>query len=185
MKTLIFEPFSGAAGDMILGSLIGLGADEDKVRRTVESAVDVSVSIGDANKRGIQAKDVKIHVPEETHSRHYHELVDIIEHAGLPADVEKSDFSSAFEGRASTMFLVVSRRLSRMRRLCSPVHLPNIEAPARLTVISLEATCSCQSPGRRPSPATTRTDSSRPSGRCSDCPMTVTSWPSLLSPAAS
>ncbi|MFQ6072405.1 MAG: nickel insertion protein, partial [Methanosarcinales archaeon] len=31
MKTLIFDPFSGASGDMILGSLIDLGADADLI----------------------------------------------------------------------------------------------------------------------------------------------------------
>lgn len=90
VKTLIFEPFSGAAGDMILGSLIGLGADRENVRHAIESSADVSVSFDTVDKRGVQAVDVRIHVPNETHSRRYHELVDIIKNAGLPAAVEKS-----------------------------------------------------------------------------------------------
>ena len=90
MKSLIFDPFSGAAGDMILGSLIDLGADGSKIREIIESAVDVSVSVGRVNKKGIDATDVHIHVPHEEHSRHYHELVDIIKAAGLPPQVEKS-----------------------------------------------------------------------------------------------
>jgi uncharacterized protein (TIGR00299 family) protein len=90
MRSLIFEPFSGAAGDMILASLIGLGADRQKVREAIESAVDVSVIVGSASKRGIEAVDVKIHVPHETHSRDYYELTDVIKSAGLPAAVEQS-----------------------------------------------------------------------------------------------
>lgn len=90
MKALIFEPFSGAAGDMILGSLIGLGADREKVCHVIESAVDVSVCVDKTDKKGIAAVDVRIHVPRETHSRHYDELVAIIRNAGLPAEVEKS-----------------------------------------------------------------------------------------------
>lgn len=90
MKSLIFDPFSGAAGDMILGSLISLGADGSKIREVIESAVDVSVSVDRVNKKGIDAVDVKVHVPHEEHSRHYHELVDIIKAAGLPKLVEKS-----------------------------------------------------------------------------------------------
>ncbi|WMW23336.1 nickel pincer cofactor biosynthesis protein LarC [Methanolobus mangrovi] len=90
MKSLIFDPFSGAAGDMILGSLIDLGADGSKIREIIESAVDVSVSVDRVNKKGIDATDVHIHVPHEEHSRHYHELVDIIKAAGLPSRVEKS-----------------------------------------------------------------------------------------------
>ncbi|SFM58944.1 nickel pincer cofactor biosynthesis protein LarC [Methanolobus profundi] len=90
MRSLIFDPFSGAAGDMILGSLIDLGADAEKICGIIESAVDVEVSVDRANKRGISATDVKVHVPHEEHSRHYHELVDIIKAAGLPSQVEKS-----------------------------------------------------------------------------------------------
>jgi uncharacterized protein (TIGR00299 family) protein len=90
MRSLIFEPFSGAAGDMILASLIGLGADRERVRETIESAVDVSVTVESASKRGIRAVDVKIHVPHETHSRSYRELTDVIKNAGLPAAVEHS-----------------------------------------------------------------------------------------------
>jgi hypothetical protein len=90
MKSLIFDPFSGAAGDMILGSLIDLGADSAKICEIIESAVDVKVSVDRANKRGISATDVKIHVPHEEHSRHYTELVDIIKSAGLHPQVEKS-----------------------------------------------------------------------------------------------
>ncbi|MCD6386900.1 MAG: DUF111 family protein, partial [Methanophagales archaeon] len=31
MKLLVFEPFSGAAGDMVLGALLDLGVPEKKV----------------------------------------------------------------------------------------------------------------------------------------------------------
>ncbi len=89
MKTLIFDPFSGASGDMILGTLIGLGADREKVCRIIESVADVCVSVGRANKQGIEAVDVNIEVEHETHSRHYRELVDIIKKASLPGPVEK------------------------------------------------------------------------------------------------
>ncbi|TGC11472.1 nickel pincer cofactor biosynthesis protein LarC [Methanolobus halotolerans] len=90
MRSLIFEPFSGAAGDMILASLIGLGVDSEKVRDVIESAVDVSVSVDKVDKRGIEAVNVRIDVPHETHSRHYCELTDVIKSAGLPAAVEQS-----------------------------------------------------------------------------------------------
>lgn len=90
MRSLIFEPFSGAAGDMILGSLIGLGVGSGKLREVIESAVDVSVSVDRVDKRGINAVNVRIHVPHETHSRHYSEIVDVVRDAGLPASVEQS-----------------------------------------------------------------------------------------------
>jgi uncharacterized protein (TIGR00299 family) protein len=37
MKALLFDPYSGASGDMILGSLLDLGADEKEARNAVES----------------------------------------------------------------------------------------------------------------------------------------------------
>ena len=90
MRTIIFDAFSGASGDMILGTLISLGADGEKVRTVIESAVDVSVRIGQANKKGICAVDVHIGVDHEEHARHYEKLVDIVRNAGLPARVEHS-----------------------------------------------------------------------------------------------
>lgn len=90
MRSLIFDPFSGAAGDMILGSLISLGADRANICEIIESAVDVSVSVNRANKKGIDAVNVNIKVPHEKQTRHYHELVDIIRSAGLTPQIEKS-----------------------------------------------------------------------------------------------
>ncbi|AKB85252.1 nickel pincer cofactor biosynthesis protein LarC [Methanococcoides methylutens] len=96
MESLVFDPFSGASGDMILGTLIGLGADQDVVREMIESTANVSVSIGKTNKKGIDAVDVKINVAHETHSRHYYELVDVIKEAKLPETIEK-DALNVFE----------------------------------------------------------------------------------------
>lgn len=90
MRTIVFDAFSGASGDMILGTLISLGADGEKVRKVIESAVDVSVRIGEANKRGICAVDVHIDVGHEEHTRHYDELVKIVRNADLPPKVEHS-----------------------------------------------------------------------------------------------
>jgi uncharacterized protein (TIGR00299 family) protein len=90
MRTIIFDAYSGASGDMILGTLISLGADGEKVRKVIESAVDVSVRIGKANKNGICAVDVHIDVDHEEHARHYDELVKIVMNADLPSKVEHS-----------------------------------------------------------------------------------------------
>ncbi|WP_406656965.1 nickel pincer cofactor biosynthesis protein LarC [Methanolobus sp. ZRKC2] len=96
MKALIFDPFSGASGDMILGTLISLGADRNEVCEAIESTTDVSVSIEKVSKKGIAAVDVNIIVDRETHSRHYHEIVDVILDAKLPKPVEK-DVLQVFE----------------------------------------------------------------------------------------
>ncbi|MCD4702706.1 MAG: nickel pincer cofactor biosynthesis protein LarC [Methanosarcinaceae archaeon] len=90
MRNLIFDPFSGASGDMILASLIGLGADRTGMCEMIESTVDVSVSVDLINKKGIDAVNVHIETHGKERSRSYYELVDIIKHACLPSRVEKS-----------------------------------------------------------------------------------------------
>lgn len=89
MRTLIFDPFSGASGDMILGSLVDLGLDPGKVCSAIESAVAVSVTMTPVSKKGIRAMDVQIQVPHRPHSRSYRKLLEIIEEAPLPEKVRK------------------------------------------------------------------------------------------------
>ncbi len=91
MQALIFDPFSGASGDMIIASLVDLGADATAVREAMESAADVSVSVDRVIKRGIDAVDVKVNVNvngEKEHSRSYFELIDEIKSASLAEKVE-------------------------------------------------------------------------------------------------
>ena len=57
MRALIFEPFSGASGDMIIGSLLDLGAAESKIADAV-SVFDIALEVKAVKKRGIAAKKV-------------------------------------------------------------------------------------------------------------------------------
>ncbi|UGV41821.1 nickel pincer cofactor biosynthesis protein LarC [Methanococcoides orientis] len=90
MRSLIFEPFSGASGDMILGGLVGLGMDKNELRDIIESSVNVTVSAGTANKCGIEATDVHIRTHDDKNDRRYEDLINTIIAAALPAEVEKS-----------------------------------------------------------------------------------------------
>ncbi|MDD4749147.1 MAG: nickel pincer cofactor biosynthesis protein LarC [Methanosarcinaceae archaeon] len=90
MKALVFNPFSGAAGDMILACALDLGVDRTEVCELVEASVDVSMEVEEVKKKGIRALDVQIKVPEREKVRHYPELVDQIKAAKLPSKVEKS-----------------------------------------------------------------------------------------------
>ncbi|MCK4475256.1 MAG: nickel pincer cofactor biosynthesis protein LarC [Methanophagales archaeon] len=58
MKALVFEPFSGASGDMVIGSLLDLGVDESKIRDTI-SVFDLELEVKEVKKRGIVAKKVE------------------------------------------------------------------------------------------------------------------------------
>ena len=90
MKALIFNPFSGAAGDMILGCALDLGADRKAILELIESSVSVSVDVTEVLKKGIKALDVRINVPDKEPVRTYPELVDLIKAAKLPSEVEVS-----------------------------------------------------------------------------------------------
>lgn len=90
MKALVFNPFSGASGDMILGCALDLGADRETIKELIEASVPVSVDSKEVLKKGIKAIDVQIKVPDKEQARTYPELVDIIRGAKLPTKVEES-----------------------------------------------------------------------------------------------
>ncbi len=62
MNLLLFDPFSGAAGDMIIGSLLDLGADEGLVRAAMRSVVG-EPTIERVDRSGIRAVRVRAHAP--------------------------------------------------------------------------------------------------------------------------
>ncbi len=90
MRSLIFEPFSGASGDMILGGLVGLGIDKKELCDIIESSVNVTVSVGTANKCGIEATNVHVRTHDDKNDRRYEDLINTIKAAALPAEVKKS-----------------------------------------------------------------------------------------------
>ena len=123
MKTLYFDCFAGAAGDMILGALIDAGVPFDEVRRALGSlAVDgFSVSVERVLKTGVSslkfrveetpATDSRLPTPDSQPStpdsrlpppdprphRHYH-----LKH--IYAAIAKSALSEAGKARATKMF---------------------------------------------------------------------------------
>ncbi len=85
MKTLYFDCFSGASGNMILGGLISLGIDE-KLLRSEISKLDVGsfeLDIERVNRSGINAVHVETVYPEESKHRHLPEIVRIINSSSL------------------------------------------------------------------------------------------------------
>lgn len=106
MKTLYFDCFAGAAGDMILGALIDVGVPFDVVQRALGSlAVDgYHVSVDRVMKTGVaslkfrvvEASDSRLLTPDSRH-RHYH-----LKH--IYAAIEKSALSAAGKARATRMF---------------------------------------------------------------------------------
>ncbi len=95
MKTLLFDPLSGASGNMILGSLIDLGADVEKIQKAIESVADVRLSLERTCGRVVEAANVKIQPLHEIPERNYQELVEFIQNSRLPG-ITKKDVLTVF-----------------------------------------------------------------------------------------
>ncbi|MHC1624317.1 MAG: nickel pincer cofactor biosynthesis protein LarC [Candidatus Methanospirareceae archaeon] len=92
MKALVFEPFSGASGDMIIGSLLDLGVKESKIADAI-SVFNLEMEVKEVKKRGIVAKKVAfVSKSEKTakiaiNARSYKDLVRMIAHSGLSKEI--------------------------------------------------------------------------------------------------
>jgi uncharacterized protein (TIGR00299 family) protein len=60
MRILVFDPFHGAAGDMIIGALLDCGADKKCVMQAMQSVV-ADPAITEVNRAGIRALKVDTH----------------------------------------------------------------------------------------------------------------------------
>jgi len=108
VKTLYFDCFAGAAGDMILGALIDAGVPFDEVQRALGSlAVDgVSVSADRVLKAGVSSLKFRVHqsapdsrstTPDAKPHGHYH-----LKH--IYAAIEKAALGTTAKARATKMF---------------------------------------------------------------------------------
>ncbi len=89
MKALIFDPFSGASGDMILGSLVDIGVEKLELIELMESVADVDVAINEVKKKGIKCVDVNIKSSSSSNML-YFDLIDYIKSCSLDKLVEES-----------------------------------------------------------------------------------------------
>lgn len=59
MKSLLFDPYSGASGDMVMGCLLSLGSDPKEVRKAVES-VGCSLEVSTVDRSHIKTTKAKV-----------------------------------------------------------------------------------------------------------------------------
>lgn len=85
-----FDCFSGASGDMILGSLIDAGADLSLIEAELSRlGIPFELSVAEVQRCGIRATKVDITAPEGTSSvmRTYSDALRLVEGSGLPPDL--------------------------------------------------------------------------------------------------
>jgi uncharacterized protein (TIGR00299 family) protein len=114
VKALIFDPFAGISGDMILGALVDLGASPEWLRGFVQSLDlgNIEVVIERANRRGISCGRVYFNLPHEHKHRHLHHIVEIINRAPLSARVRERStqaFTRLAEAEAAVHGTTVER----------------------------------------------------------------------------
>jgi pyridinium-3,5-bisthiocarboxylic acid mononucleotide nickel chelatase len=97
MKTLYFDCFAGASGDMILGALVGVGLDPRGLREQL-SLLDVNgyeIEFETVNRSGLSATRAHVHTAHEHTHRHLNDILRII---------NASRLSDAVKERAAGIF---------------------------------------------------------------------------------
>jgi pyridinium-3,5-bisthiocarboxylic acid mononucleotide nickel chelatase len=92
MRIAIFDPFSGIAGDMILGALLQVGLDAEWLRALprVLGLPDIGVQIREVVRGEIVCMKVDFDIPPQPHGRHIKEIRALVERSGAPERVRRS-----------------------------------------------------------------------------------------------
>ncbi|MEO7673670.1 MAG: nickel pincer cofactor biosynthesis protein LarC, partial [Pyrinomonadaceae bacterium] len=85
MKTLYFDCFAGASGNMILGGLIALGVSTEELTRQLKclSTSEFGIEIEKVDRSGISATHLKVVIPEENTHRHLADIEKILRDSSL------------------------------------------------------------------------------------------------------
>ena len=102
VRTAIFDPFSGIAGDMTLGALLGVGLDADWLRALPATlGLDgVRVDIRQVTRADLRCWKVDFEIPPQPHGRHLSQIRKLVAQSAAPERVrERAD--AAFTAIAS------------------------------------------------------------------------------------
>lgn len=113
MKTLYFDCFAGASGDMILGAMIAAGVDPRQLNEQLALLGDTGyeLDIQTVDRSGISATYARVKVPHEHKHRHLADILKII---------NESQLSSSIKERSAKIF-------SRLAEAEAKVHNQPIE----------------------------------------------------------
>jgi uncharacterized protein (TIGR00299 family) protein len=89
MKLVYFDCVSGASGDMILGSLVALGAPLPEIERRLRALplAGFRLGAGEARRHGFAAFQLQVEIEETRSHRHWSEIRRLLEAADLPVRV--------------------------------------------------------------------------------------------------
>jgi pyridinium-3,5-bisthiocarboxylic acid mononucleotide nickel chelatase len=89
MRIAILDPFSGIAGDMTLGALLGVGLDPTWLRAlpTRLGLADVTVEIREVLRGELVCWKVDFAIPTQPHGRHIAQIRELVARSGAPDEV--------------------------------------------------------------------------------------------------
>src|SRR5918997_3941085 len=85
MKTLYFDCFAGASGDMILGALVAAGVNPDALREQLSllNVEGFKIDFETVDRSGLSATYARVETAHEHKHRHLSDIKQIIEASGL------------------------------------------------------------------------------------------------------
>jgi uncharacterized protein (TIGR00299 family) protein len=135
MRTLYFDCFAGASGDMILGALASAGADTGLLLDQLKllSVANYEVDFSTVDRSGISATRANVRTAEEQAHRHLSGILKIINDSGL---------SEAVRERAARIFTRLAEAEARVHNM--PVeHIHFHEVGALDAIIDVVGACVC------------------------------------------
>ena len=91
MKTLYFDCFAGASGDMILGAMVAAGVDPDFLRQQLSllPITGFSIDLETVNRSGLSATYARVETADDHQHRHLSDIKQIIEGSSLSEAVKQ------------------------------------------------------------------------------------------------
>ncbi len=91
MKTLYFDCFAGASGNMVLGALIAGGVDADSLKAELKklNLPDFQLNVEKVDRSGISSTHVNVDIPDEKKHRHLPEIERLISESDLSETVKE------------------------------------------------------------------------------------------------
>lgn len=90
MRTLYFDCFAGASGDMILGAMVAAGVDPESLSEQLSllGVKGFEIDFVTVNRSGVSATHARVHTAHEHHHRHLGDILKIINESGLSDSVK-------------------------------------------------------------------------------------------------
>jgi len=95
MRTLYFDCFAGASGNMILGALIAAGVNESSLQSELQKLKlpEFELKVEKVNRSGISSTHVDVVIPDEKKHRHLPEIEGIINDSKLSYKIKERSLS--------------------------------------------------------------------------------------------